>query len=333
MANPVLVEVTRGTIVESRHRGAFVVLDADGGVVAKVGDTAAPVFPRSAIKAIQALPLLESGAADAYGFGNKEIALACASHSGEDGHVALAASMLARAGRSGDALECGAHWSGEQDVFLHQARTLSHPTALHNNCSGKHAGFVCAACHQGIDPAGYVTPGHGLQEQVRAAMESVTGAAHGAENRAVDGCAIPTYAIPLDALALGFARMGTGAGLAPARAAAARRIVAACMCEPWFVAGTHRACTEIMAAGDGKVFVKTGAEGVYVALLPASGLAIALKCDDGAGRAAEAILAALLLRFAEPGAKLAGVLERLAHAPVKNRKGEVVGEVRAVGQA
>ncbi|MDE1995572.1 MAG: asparaginase, partial [Rhizobiaceae bacterium] len=173
MSNPVCVEVTRGNLVESRHRGSVAVVDGDGKLVLSLGDIEAGVFPRSACKAMQALALVESGAADAYGFGNKELALACSSHSGEDEHVALAASMLARAGRDVSALECGAHWSSDQKTIIHQARTIDKPTALHNNCSGKHSGFVCACCHQDIDPKGYVGYDHPLQQQIRATMQSL----------------------------------------------------------------------------------------------------------------------------------------------------------------
>ncbi|PZP44326.1 MAG: asparaginase, partial [Agrobacterium fabrum] len=134
MNNSVTVEITRGNLVESRHQGLAVVVDGDGGVLFSAGDIERGIFPRSACKAMQALPLVESGAADAYGFGNRELALACSSHSGEDAHVELAASMLAKAGRDADTLECGAHWSSDQKTIIHQARTLEKPTALHNNC-------------------------------------------------------------------------------------------------------------------------------------------------------------------------------------------------------
>src|ERR1700760_2217930 len=142
MRNPVLVEVTRGDRVESRHRGMVVVVDADGAIVFARGDVAQPVYPRSAVKAIQALPLIESGAADRFGFGDEELALACASHGGEPGHVATAARMLTAAGLDVGALECGAHWPMHEDSKLALAGAGEQPSALHNNCSGKHAGFV-----------------------------------------------------------------------------------------------------------------------------------------------------------------------------------------------
>ncbi|TIU28254.1 MAG: asparaginase, partial [Mesorhizobium sp.] len=212
MSNPVLVEVLRGAVVESAHRGAVSVFDADGKAVLEIGDTARPVFPRSAVKAIQALPLVESGAADAYGFGDRELALACASHSGEPAHVELAAAMLAKAGLDKTALECGAHWPSNHDATIALARIGNVPNALHNNCSGKHAGFLCTCVHSGIAHGGYVKAGHALQEMVRDAMQSVTGAAHDVGHSATDGCSIPTYAVPLKSFALGFARMATGRG-------------------------------------------------------------------------------------------------------------------------
>ncbi|GGD77786.1 asparaginase [Rhizobium anhuiense] len=327
MSNPVTVEVTRGLLVESRHRGAVAVVDGDGKLVLSLGDIEAAIFPRSSCKAMQALPLVESGAADAYGFGDKELALACASHNGEDAHVALAASMLLRAGRDAEALECGAHWSMSQKVLIHQARTLDAPTALHNNCSGKHAGFICACCHQNIDPKGYVGYQHPLQVEIRAAMESLTGAVLGAESCGTDGCSIPTYAVPLRSLAHGFAKMATGGGLEPLRARASRRLIEACMAEPFYVAGSGRACTELMQIAPGRIFVKTGAEGVFCAAIPEKGIAIALKCEDGTTRAAEAMVAATLARFFETESEVHAGLMAHAALPMRNWNGIHVGDI------
>ncbi|MBZ9768492.1 asparaginase [Mesorhizobium sp. CA6] len=327
MTNPVLVEVTRGEVVESAHRGAVSVFDADGKAVWEIGDTDRPVFPRSAVKAIQALPLVESGAADAYGFGNRELALACASHSGEPAHVELANAMLARAGLDRTALECGAHWPSSHDATIALARAGNVPNALHNNCSGKHSGFLCTCVHAGISHAGYVKAGHALQEMVRDAMQSVTGAAHDVDHCGIDGCSIPTYAVPLKDFAQGFARMATGSGFAPERAKAAKRLFSACMAEPFLVAGTGRADVALMQAAPGRIFVKTGAEGVYCAALPELGLGIALKCDDGAGRAAEVMIAAVLAKLLNGDAVAARLIE-LAHPAVESRIGAKVGLLR-----
>src|SRR5579862_6074320 len=153
MNNPILVEVLRGSLVESRHRGAVAVADADGGTLLALGDVTTPIFPRSAVKALQALPLVETGAADAFGFGDEELALACASHSGEPGHVTGVTRMLAKAGLDATALRCGAHWPMAQPATAALARS-GEPTALHNNCSGKHAGFICDACAIGVGHIG-----------------------------------------------------------------------------------------------------------------------------------------------------------------------------------
>ncbi|MBL0936218.1 MAG: asparaginase [Rhizobiaceae bacterium] len=330
MANPVLVEVKRGNVIESRHRGALSAFDGDGKEMLSIGDVARPVFPRSAVKSIQALPLIESGAADAYGFTDADLALACASHAGETRHADRAASMLARAGLDASALECGAHWPTRQDAMIELARSGASPTALHNNCSGKHSGFVCTCRHLGIGHRGYVKADHRSQEMVREAMEAVTGAAHSTDACGIDGCSIPTYAIPLADLARGFAKMATGQGLGERRAAAAKRLINACMAEPFYVSGTERMDTRLMMAGAGRIFVKVGAEGVYCGALPELGLGFALKCDDGAVRAAETMVAALIARLMKD--ELGERVGEMARPVMRNWNGIEVGMVRPVGE-
>jgi len=329
MTNPILVEVLRSSLVESRHRGAVAVADAGGGAVLAIGDVTTPIFPRSAVKALQALPLVETGAADAFGFGDEELALACASHSGEPGHVAGVTGMLAKAGLDAAALRCGAHWPIAQPALVELART-GQPSALHNNCSGKHAGFLCVACAKGIDHADYWRPQHPVQREVRAVLENLTGAALSDDRCAIDGCSVPTWAIPLQNLAYGFAKFATGRGLAPERARAAARLRAACTQRPWHVAGTGRFCTEIMQLFGARVFVKTGAEGVYCGALPEQGFGIAVKCDDGAGRAAQAIMAALIARFLPLGDAERVALAHFMHPTLRNWNGFEVGSLRVV---
>lgn len=331
MENPVLAEVTRGALVESRHRGSAIVLDADGGVVLAMGEVDRPVFPRSAVKALQALPLLESGAADRYGLTPAEIALAVSSHSGEPAHAETALGMLKKAGRDLDCLECGAHWPMGEAAARALARSGGEPTALNNNCSGKHAGFVCLACGIDEDPRGYVAAGHAVQQAVRGALESVTGAPHRQEEAGTDGCSIPSYAVPLRALALGFARFGTGHGFGPERARAAARIREAAAAHPFMVAGTGRFDTRLMALLGARAFVKTGAEGVYCGALPELGYGIALKCDDGAGRAAEVAMMALVERFLPMSEAEKRALSPLRENVLKNWNGIEVGRVRAAG--
>jgi L-asparaginase II len=327
VSDPVLVEVVRGGLVESWHRGAAAIVDAGGATVFAVGDVARPVFPRSAVKPLQALPLVEQGAADRYGFGDEELALACASHSGEPAHVEGVTRMLAKAGLDPSALACGTHWPSSQAAAFALARTGT-PSALHNNCSGKHAGFLCVACAMGVDHAGYWRPEHVVQRHVRAVLEDLTGAALSEDRCAVDGCSVPTWAMPLSNLARAFARFGTGHGLPPARAGAAARLRAACAQKPWYVAGSGRFCTEIMQLLGARALVKTGAEGVFCGALPELGLGIAIKCDDGAGRAAEAIMAALIARFLPLDGRQRTEVLRFAGPSLRNWNGIEVGALR-----
>lgn len=328
MMNPILVEVTRGTHIESRHAGAAVVVDAAGSQVFAVGDVDRPIFPRSAVKALLALPLVETGAADRLGLTDAEIALACASHSGEPAHTEAAASMLRKAGLDAACLECGTQWPLGDAASRALAASGAVPTALHNNCSGKHAGFICLACDCWEEPAGYVRHDHPTMREVTAALADMTGTRLDDGNRAVDGCSIPTYAIPLRALALAFAGFGTGVGLPPARATASRRIRAAVAAHPFMVAGTGRFDTRLMTLMGARVFSKTGAEGVFCVALPELGLGLAVKCDDGTGRAAEVVTAALIERFLRPGEP---GFEALVRPHLINWRGVRVGGLRPAG--
>lgn len=336
--NPVLVEAWRGNIVESAHRGAFAVLDSHGGVRAALGDIDRPVFPRSAVKVMQALPLVASGAAERFGLSDAELALACASHNGEPAHVAAAEAMLAKAGLDAAALECGAHWPYREAFQRQMAAHGQTPTALHNNCSGKHAGFVCIGCllaaHAGQDARafvrGYLQPQHPVMRVVSAAIARATGADLGAAPVGTDGCSIPTYALPLRALALGFARIATGQRLGADDARAARRLRTAVAAQPFMVAGTDRFDTRVMQHFGERVFCKVGAEGMYAAALPEQGLGIAIKIDDGNNaRAAEVAVAALLEALLQPDAAGTALLRATSNAVLRNWNGIAVGALRA----
>jgi L-asparaginase II len=336
-SNPVLVEAWRGDIVESFHRGAWAVVDGAGTVVASAGDIERPVYPRSAIKLLQALPLVESGAADRFGLDDEELALACASHDGEPDHARVAASMLSKAGLDAAVLECGAHPPYNESAKLALAAAGQRPSALHNNCSGKHAGFACLGCVMagGREArgflSGYVNAEHVLMREVGAAIESATGCALAQSPRATDGCSIPTYAMPLRHLAHAFARMAGGQGLSHTRWTAARRLRAAVARAPFMVGGTGRVDTRVMMAFGERVFSKVGAEGMYCVALPEAGLGIALKMDDGnTARACEVAIAALLRRWV--GARDAAqdaLLAELADLGLRNWRGIAVGRLAA----
>jgi len=334
--NPILVEAWRGDSVESAHRGALVVVDADGSVVLALGDTLRPIFPRSAVKVLQALPLVASGAADALQLGDDELALACASHNGEAAHVATAARMLAKAGADAGVLECGTHWPYREAFQREMAARGEAPGALHNNCSGKHAGFVCLACHRaGSTPLfdfakGYVRSSHPVMREVTQALQSATGWDLSKAPQGVDGCSIPTFGIPLQHLARAFARVGTGVGLSADEARAARRLRQAVAKAPFMVAGTDRFDTRVMQRLGERVFCKVGAEGVYCAALPARGLGVALKIDDGnTARAAEVAMAALIEAFVALDDAEAGFLRGLSDLRLHNWNGIEVGALRA----
>jgi L-asparaginase II len=335
-AHPVLAEALRGGIVESAHRGAVAVLDATGAVHSAWGDIDRPIFPRSAVKVLQALPLVESGAAERFGLNDEELALACASHGGESFHTATAASMLAKAGVDVQALECGTHWPYHDAAIKALAAAGQQPSALNNNCSGKHAGFVCLGClmAEGDDRRaflrGYVKPEHPVMREVTAALQASTGYDLSKTAVGTDGCSIPTYAIPLRHLAHAFARVATGQGLRPGHAAAAQRLRQAVARAPQMVAGTGRLDTRLMQRLGERVFCKVGAEGVYCAALPTLGLGVAVKMDDGNNaRACEVVLAALLARLLPLDGDEASFVQGLADVPLVNWNGIEVGRLRA----
>lgn len=328
-ANPILVEVTRGPMVESRHRGSAVVADVAGKVARSWGDRTAAVYPRSAIKPLQAIPLLESGAAETFGLGDAEIALACASHGGEPRHTETVERWLSGIGLGVGDLECGAHWPNHEATARAMAKAGDAPSALHNNCSGKHTGFLSTAVHLGEKTRGYVRFDHPVQQRILGTLETMCGIGLGDAPRGIDGCAIPTVAVPLENLAYGMARFGAPDGLPAARAAACRRIAAAMAAEPFMVAGTGRYCTEIMRVTGPSVLVKTGAEGVFCAALPDYGLGVALKCDDGATRAAEVMMSAVLRHVGALSEEMEAALAARITVPVTNRSGAHVGDVMA----
>jgi L-asparaginase II len=209
-------------------------------------------------------------------------------------------------------------------------RSGENATPLHNNCSGKHAGFVCLACHTSVEVKGYADEAHPVMRAVTAALRDTTGAALGTDVRAVDGCSIPTYGIPLDRMALAFARLSVGEGVSLDRARAAKRLMDACMAEPFYVAGTGRFCTDLMTAFAGALFIKGGAEGVYCGAFPELGLGVALKCDDGAQRGSEAMMAAVIAALLSPADGARDALARRLNAPVETRRRVKVGEIRPV---
>ncbi len=321
----ILVEVWRGPLAESVHRGHAVVCDAVGQVIAAWGDPEKVILPRSSVKMLQALPLIESGAADAAGLRPEHLALACASHQGAAMHTTRVLRWLATLGLSEHDLRCGAHPPQDDDT-RHTLICGGHaPGQAHNNCSGKHAGFLTLTRHLRAGPE-YVEPDHPVQRAVRAAFEEMTGAP--SPGFGIDGCSAPNFACTLSGLARAMARMAVAReSAAGARDRAAARLVAAMCAHPELVAGEGRACTELIRAMGGRVAVKTGAEAVFTAILPEQGLGIALKIEDGATRASECAIAAILARLGalDPGHPAAA---RRLNPTLRNWRGRETGTIR-----
>ena len=300
-----MLEVWRGGLLECAHLGHAVICDAKG-VVAAWGNPQAVVFPRSSSKMLQALPLIETGAAAARGLTDAHLALACASHQGAHIHVDMAERWIADLGLTESDLRCGAH--EPSDTTERDRLILAHekPCQLHNNCSGKHSGFLTVTQHLKAGPE-YVEIDHPLQIAVRAATEELTGET--VAGWGVDGCSAPNFAMSVGAMAHAMARFATARDGHGARESAMFRLTRAMAAHPELVAGEGKACTELMRAMDGRVALKGGAEGFYVGIVPEKGLGIALKIVDGAARGAEAAIAALLVRI--------GVLDAAHPAAVK----------------
>lgn len=326
--NPVSVEVTRGPIVESRHRGSVAIVDVSGKVQVAWGDIKQPVYPRSAIKALQALALIETGAADAVGLSQSELALICSSHGGEPRHTETVDRILNRVGLSEADLECGIHWPSHDDSAHALAAGGAVATQLHNNCSGKHAGMLVLAKHMGVPTKGYSQVTHPVQQRILGVLEFMAGIDMGHLPLGLDGCSIPNWAIPLENLAYAFARFGAADDMPEDRRRACDRIMAAVASDPFMIAGTGRYCTEMTQILGNRVFLKTGAEGVFCAAVPSMGIGIALKCDDGASRGAEMLLTAVLDKIGVFEQGDADAVARFLCTPVLNRNNLRVGEIR-----
>ena len=331
--NPLLIEITRGNMTESAHRGAFVIVRDQHAVVGRAGDIDFPIYPRSAVKPLQALPLIESGAADRWHLLDHELALSCASHNAEPRHVDSVLAWLKKAGLSERDLACGPHApiseSARDDLLLQNIR----PGRVHNNCSGKHAGFLSTAAHLGEPTAGYLELEHPIQQRVKKVLTEITDSALDEATVGVDGCGAPVFGMSLRGLALAMARYGTGAGLSGPRAQAADRLYRAMVREPRMVAGTARWCTLVMKITGERLVVKGGAEGVYCAIVPGQRIGMALKIDDGGSRAAEALMGLLLVRYAGLGSDLSAGIKKLSFPEIFNAEGKEVGTTRPSGGA
>ncbi len=319
-----LAEIWRGDFLECVHSGHAVICNDAGEITEAWGNPGQVILPRSSCKMIQALPLVESGAADAVRLGPEHLALACASHQGGEMHTRRVADWLAALGLSEADLRCGAHMPRDEKARRALYCGCEDPDQTHNNCSGKHTGFLTLNKHLRGD-SDYIEPDHPVQKAVREAFEDVTGAT--SPGHAIDGCSAPNFATTLHGLARAMAFFASADGRSDTRAKAALRLREAMVSHPDLVAGEGRACTELMRAMKGRIAVKTGAEGVFVAIIPEKRLGVALKISDGATRAAECAIAAILVRLGALDAQHPAAQKRMA-APLVNCRGKRAARIQ-----
>lgn len=325
MTNPVpMAEIWRGEFLESVHFGHGVVCGASGDIVEAWGDPSLVVLPRSSSKMIQALPLVESGAAAAHGLTDEQLALACASHSGAPIHTDRVQAWLSDLGLDDDAFRCGPQDpKGDQDrnALIRAHKT---PCQYHNNCSGKHAGFLTLSRHLGAGPE-YIDPDHPVQLACRKAFEEVTG--EDSPGFAIDGCSAPNFATTLHGMARAMAFFASAEGGKSKRDTAAVKLRQAMATFPELVAGEGRACTELMRATKGQVALKTGAEAFFIAIIPEKKLGVAIKIVDGTTRGSECAIAAILVKLGVLDPQHPATLKRM-NAPIRNRRGIQTGWIR-----
>lgn len=318
-----LAEIWRAEFLESVHFGHAVICDSTGQIVEAWGDPDKVVLPRSSSKMLQALPLVTSGAADAVGLTTEHLALSCASHQGAAIHTDRVARWLSDLGLDDTALRCGPQLPSDEPALHALIKSDQSPCQMHNNCSGKHSGFLTLTQHLDAGPD-YINIDHPVQKACLQAFEEVTQMT--SPGYGIDGCSAPNFATTLHSMARAMAWFATAETRSDTMSIAAARLSAAMRLHPELVAGETRACTELMRAMDGKVALKTGAEGFFVAILPEQGLGIALKAADGATRAAECATAALLVRLGVLDPNHPATLKRM-NTPITNRRDVVTGKL------
>ncbi|MEP6703563.1 MAG: asparaginase [Acidobacteriota bacterium] len=334
MKSAILANVIRGETVESIHRGHLIVIDGSAETILGLGSPDTVTFFRSACKAFQAVPFITSGACDALGYSEEEIALACASHSGESRHVRVAKLMLERAGLTEGQLQCGTHLPFNEKESERMLRAGEHPNQLHNNCSGKHAAMLVLAKHIDADTATYTAPENPVQKEILRMIALFAELPVEAIRIGIDGCAAPNFAMPLSAMAKSFLNLISPPETFPRNVRdACSRIVSAMINFPELIGGLERLDTMLMQAAPGKIISKVGADGVWLCgVLPSEkyprGLGIALKIEDGDDKRARPVVAVALLK--KLGILSPEDLSELSPMPIRNRRGDLVGRVEAV---
>lgn len=320
-----VVEVVRGSVPESRHRVHVAVVDAGGQLRAYAGDPELVTFVRSSAKPLQALAMVEDGAADRFGLTDEEVAVACGSHSGTPGHLRVVESILGKIGLDAEALACGPHPPFHEGSVRELQEAGLEPVRLHNNCSGKHAGMLALARARGWETQGYHRPEHPVQWRMLDEVARWTQLPPEAIALGGDGCGVVSFALPLRNMALAFAGVASAVRRGER---GATRVVGAMLAHPEMVAGEGRLCTELMRRAEGRVFAKIGAEGVYCVGVPGAELGIALKVEDGSSRAVAPAILAVLRELDLISEDDLGAMHTLVYPDLVNTRGEIVGQLR-----
>jgi L-asparaginase II len=329
MTSVPLVDFTRGDLVESTHFGSIAVADANGRLVSAAGTPERITILRSAAKPFQAMSVLETGAAERFQFTPSEIALLASSHSGEPRHTMTVSSLLARAGLESDALQNGLHPPLHGPTRAALERAGEPPSPLHHNCSGKHCGMLCACVHEGWDRRTYLRPDHPLQRRILALVAELAGMPERSVRIGIDGCGVPSFGMPLLAIATAFARLAVLDGNQPHGDAAAR-VRGAMLVHPEMVGGEGRFDTDLMGIASGRILAKAGAEACYGAALVEQGIGIAVKIEDGGARAVSPVVVAALRQLGALDEREVEALGEHARPAVRNYRGEITGEASTV---
>lgn len=326
--NPVLVEVLRGDVVESKHRGTVAVVDESGKLKFSLGNIAKTHFPRSSLKLIQVLPLIESGGADALGLSESQLALCCASHNGEALHTGIVNEWLESFSLQDDALECGATLPMRKATAHKMLKAGDSPNRCHHNCSGKHMGMLSLCKYKGYPLRHYSDYKHPSQQEWIQVLSELSGVAMENMPWDYDGCGMPAVALPLERMAFAQAQF-FNPNQPKVRRLAMQRVLQAITHYPENIAGTDRLCTDLAKASNGKIIVKTGAEGYFVGVVPSEKVGFALKIDDGATRASDAAIGGLIHKMGWSQLVTGSELQQYFNPVVQNSQGRTVGQIRA----
>ncbi len=327
--NPILAEVYRNHVVESYHRGSAVVVDSTGKTVLAIGDPDRKIYPRSALKLFQAIPLLESGAAEKFALSDQEIVLACASHNAERLHTDAVQSWLHRLGLETDNLECGADFPLSDAMKRKLLAGGKKAAPIHQNCSGKHAGMLTLARYLGVDTRGYSEYQHPTQQAWMQTLSELLGVDVSTLDWERDGCGLPAICLAMERIAYGYALLANPQAVGGSRGQAMSKIISSIQAYPQMLAGSGRCCSAVIKATAGRVVVKTGAEGVYAGVLPKLGLGLVIKIDDGASRGSEVALGGLLLKLGAIDVEIYQRLSRYFTPKIYNTQKKVTGKICA----